>query len=72
MHFFFGVRSDILTSIILVTEEQLCHGRGGPRHYRLLRHAFFLKKLATRHKNYYHHDEDIFPIYYSPLKTAKE
>ena len=32
-----------------MTEEQLCHGRGGPRHYRLLRHAFFLKKLATRH-----------------------
>ena len=45
-----------------MTEEQLCHGRGGPRHYRLLRHAFFLKKLATRHKNY-HHDEDIFPKY---------
>src|SRR6056300_1431873 len=25
---FFGVRSNILTSIILVTEEQLCQGRG--------------------------------------------
>ena len=48
--FLFGVRSDILTSIILVTEEQLCHGRGEPRHNRLLRHAFFPKKLATRTK----------------------
>ena len=57
--FFFGVRSDILTSNILMTEEQLCHGRGEPRHNRLLRHAFFPKKLATRTKN--HDEDDIFP-----------
>ena len=58
-----------------MTEEQLCHGRGGPRHYRLLRHAFFLKKLATRHSPHATKITTMMKIsslYYSPLKTAKE
>ena len=45
---FFGVRSNILTSIILVTEEQLCQGRGD--HVALASYVtpFFSKKLATK------------------------
>ena len=55
--FLCGVRSNILTSIILVSKEQLCQWRGGPRHYCSCVTLFFPKNSPQIID--YHHDEDI-------------
>ena len=58
VHFlFFGVRSNILTSIILLTEEQLCHGRGDHVTIASCVTHFFSKNSPQ--KNKYNHEKII-------------
>src|SRR6056300_551359 len=52
--FFFGVRSNILTSIILVTVEQLCHRRGANTSLSSCVTPFFSK---SPQKNKYNHEK---------------
>ena len=54
---FLWCRSNILTSIILVTEEQLCHDVAD---HVTIASALRVFSQKTRHNNY-HHDEDILP-----------